>query len=102
MRTAISPKAPGEVVATDLPRRPSNDVHTFLAEQIERASVHGGRNVNDIRACEMCGDCRSAALVNIDSAREHALNRRTGTDCIDGYVKTMLGEITGFLSHQGR
>ena len=59
-----------------------------------------GGDINNVRAGEVAGDRRGAALVNIDGAGD-ALHRDAGADLTEGDLNTAPGEITGFEGTSG-
>ena len=93
LRMAISPKAPTEVVATDLPRKPSNDVRP-LAEQHERAAVDGSGDVDQVCAADIGVDRGGAALVDIHLAGEECMRRCSGAQRADVDRQAAFAEVS--------
>ena len=102
LRMAISPKAPTEVVATDLPRKPSKVVNAFLTEQDQRAAIDAGGDVNQIRARHVGVNRRRAALVNVHLCRRGALARTPWRSAAEIDGNAALAEIAGFVGQKQR
>src|SRR5262245_20979639 len=68
----------------------------FLPEQNKRVAIHSCGNVNNVSTRQIRGDGRSAALIDVDGARDNALDRNGGAELTDGHVQTALGKVTPF------
>src|SRR5262245_58007863 len=66
----------------------------FLPEQNKRVAVDGGSNVNNVRTRQIRGDGRGATLIDVDGARDNALDRDGGPELTDGHAKTALVKVT--------
>jgi hypothetical protein len=76
--------------------------HSLLPKQNERIPVNGRGNIDNIRSRQICRDGRGPALININGARNHALNCHRRADLIDCDSETALGEIPSFECNEQR